>query len=354
MRLTDISIRALKAPESGAVIHYDDTLPGFGVRVSEGGTKSYVLTHGARRTRETIGRVTILGLADARTAAKVILAQYTLGKSQVVSRPWDKALDEYLEHVRQENRPSTYKSYKRHLKKHFRFGRTHMDKIPPHDFQKALDRLSDRKAELHHAFVYLRAFVRWAYRKHYLHKNPIERMETPPPSKSKDRILDDKELVKVWNAAPDDAFGRVVKLLILCGQRPGETSKIDPKTMVKGDLITLPDSLTKNKLQHTFPFPRMAKPYLHHLSYAGFSKAKARLDAACGVENWTLHDLRRTLRSNWARLGISREVAEKYINHISGTHSGMDRIYNRYDYLPEMRAAVAKYESWLTGEVKIG
>lgn len=77
MRLTDISIRALKTPESGAVIHYDDTLPGFGVRVSEGGTKSFILTHGPRRTRETIGRVTIIGLGEARTAAKVILAQYT-------------------------------------------------------------------------------------------------------------------------------------------------------------------------------------------------------------------------------------------------------------------------------------
>ena len=77
MRLTDISIRALKAPENGAVIHYDDNLPGFGVRVSEGGTKSFVLTHGSRRTRETIGRVAIIGLGEARTAAKIILAQYT-------------------------------------------------------------------------------------------------------------------------------------------------------------------------------------------------------------------------------------------------------------------------------------
>lgn len=353
MRLTDISIRALKAPERGAVIHYDDTLPGFGVRVSEGGTKSFILTHGPRRTRETIGRVTIIGLGEARTAAKVILAQYTLGKSQTVSKPWEKALGEYLEHVRQTNRPATYKSYSRHLKKHFRFGKTHMDKIPPHDFQKSLDRLQDRKAELHHAFVNLRAFIRWAYRKHYIDRNPIERMEAPAGSKSKDRILTDKELVKVWAAAPDDPFGRIVKLLILCGQRTGETSKIDPKTMVKGDLIVFPDWLTKNKLEHCFPFPELARPYLHHLSYGGFSKAKARLDAACGVKNWTLHDLRRTLRSNWARLGISREVAEKYINHISGTHSGMDRIYNRYDYLPEMRAAVAKYQAWLQTELKI-
>ena len=49
MKLTDISLRALKAPEKGAVTYFDDTLKGFGVRVSSGGTKSYVLLIGNSR-----------------------------------------------------------------------------------------------------------------------------------------------------------------------------------------------------------------------------------------------------------------------------------------------------------------
>ena len=53
MKLTDLGIRGLQPPERGAQIYYDDAVPGFGVRVSEGGTKSFVLTHGARRHRET-------------------------------------------------------------------------------------------------------------------------------------------------------------------------------------------------------------------------------------------------------------------------------------------------------------
>lgn len=72
MKLTDISVRALKNPEQGATIFYDDTLAGFGVRVSQAGTKSFVLTHGVRRTRETIGRVGILSLSEARQEAKSI------------------------------------------------------------------------------------------------------------------------------------------------------------------------------------------------------------------------------------------------------------------------------------------
>lgn len=346
MRLTDISIRALKLPEKGVSYYTDDLLTGFGVRVSEGGTKSYVLTHGPRRTKETLGRVGIIALTDARQEAKRRLAEYTLGKTRPLSRSWNSALEEFLEEVSAKNRASTLKSYRRHLKTHFKFGITKLEALTPHDFQRPLDKLKNRPVERHHAFVYVRIFIRWAYRKHYLDKNPLDRMQTPHGSKSRERTLTDNELHRVWHACPDDPFGRIVKLLILCGQRTGETSHILP-AMISGDLITLPGSLTKNGREHTFPFPKMAKPFLRHLSYNGFSKAKARLDKLSGVTDWTLHDLRRTFRTKLASLGISREVAERYINHISGVQAGVTGTYDRYNYLPEMREAVAKWEKYL-------
>ena len=99
-------------------------------------------------------------------------------------------------------------------------------------------------------------------------------MEAPAGSKSKDRTLDDKELVKVWNTAPDDPFGRIVKLLILCGQRPGRDFQDRPEDDVsERRVITLPDWLTKNKLEHRFPFPGMAETaLLHHLSRMAASR----------------------------------------------------------------------------------
>ena len=66
MRLTDISIRALTAPEQGAKIYADDTMPGFGVRVSQGGSKAFTLTMGESRERITIGRYPVISLAEAR------------------------------------------------------------------------------------------------------------------------------------------------------------------------------------------------------------------------------------------------------------------------------------------------
>ena len=71
MRLNEITIRALKVPERGAQIYDDDTLAGLSVRGSQAATKSFVLTHGSEpRQRETIGRVGIVTLSDARNEAK--------------------------------------------------------------------------------------------------------------------------------------------------------------------------------------------------------------------------------------------------------------------------------------------
>jgi mRNA-degrading endonuclease toxin of MazEF toxin-antitoxin module len=79
-RLTDVAVKSLKPPPEGQVTYWDETLPSFGVRVSQGGTKSFVLVYGEARTRQTLGRYPIISLADARTEAKRILAELTTGK----------------------------------------------------------------------------------------------------------------------------------------------------------------------------------------------------------------------------------------------------------------------------------
>ncbi len=222
MRLTDISIRALKSPEKGAVIFPDDSIPGFGVRVSEGGTKSFVLTHGPRRQRETIGRVGVISLSDARAEAKRRLAEYTLGKEKPRTISWDAAKEEYLEERKPHLKARTCEGYEYHLNRHFRYGATRLSDISPHDLADSLKKLKHSQGTHHGAFCALRAFISWAHRKHYLDRNPMERMETPPPCRPRDRILTDDELRRVWLASRDDTFGRIIKLLILTGQRRGE------------------------------------------------------------------------------------------------------------------------------------
>lgn len=73
---------------------------------------------------------------------------------------------------------------------------------------------------------------------------------------------------------------------------------------------------------------------------SGFSKLKRRLDDLSGVCDWTLHDLRRTAATHMAKLGVAPHVIERILNHTTGTLGGVAGIYNRFQYLPEMWAAL--------------
>ena len=80
MKLSDMTIKTLEAPRSGQRTYFDDTLAGFGCRVSMTGGKSFVVIHGRSRQRTTIGKYGIVTLADARKRAREILAEQVLGK----------------------------------------------------------------------------------------------------------------------------------------------------------------------------------------------------------------------------------------------------------------------------------
>ena len=67
---------------------------------------------------------------------------------------------------------------------------------------------------------------------------------------------------------------------------------------------------------------------------------KARLDRETGIADWRLHDLRRTLRSGLAELGVSYEIAERVIGHAMPQ---LERTYNVFAYREEKRNAL---EQW--------
>lgn len=362
MRLTDISIKSLAAPATGVIYYSDDVLTGFGVRVSQGGTKSYVLTHGTRRQKETIGRVGVIALHEARAEAKRRLAEYTLGKQRPQSMNWCAAVETYLAEVQRRCKSSTHGSYKYVLDRHFRYGDTKLSELSSCDFQNKLDKLVRTPSEHQHAFIVLRAFIRWSYRRHYLDTNPMDRMTAPHRYRPRERVLSDDELKRVWIAAREmeTTFGTIVRLLILTGQRIGEIAKLTTD-MVGEDTITLPASLTKNSREHTFPIAPATKSLLGHprrvrgflfpargtndeRPYNGFSNPKATLDRLADVHDWTLHDLRRTFATGLASLSVPLPVIERLLNHISGSFAGIVGVYQRYDFMPEMRNAVARWE----------
>jgi integrase len=303
--------------------------------------------------------VGIVGLQEARNDAKRRLAEYTLGKTKPQAVSWDAAREEYLGEKIAKLKPRTHADYTYELNRHFKYGPTKLCDLSPRDLWKNLDRLSKTPAEQQHAFVTLRAFMRWAHRKHYTDRNPMERMQAPHRYIARDRILTNEELKKVWHVAGDDAFGRLVKLLILTGQRVGEIRQLMPE-MIGEDTITLPSWLAKNSREHVIPLSATAKSILPlenagqyllpargtegRKPFNGFSTAKPKLDKRCGVSGWVLHDLRRTFASGLASIGVTIPVIERLLNHVSGSFSGIVGVYQRYDFFPEMRDAISRWE----------
>ena len=183
-------------------------------------------------------------------------------------------------------------------------------------------------------------------------------MQAPPACTPRDRILTDDELKRVWLTAGDDTYGKIVKLLILTGQRRGEITGLIGG-MIGTDTITLPSDYTKNGRQHVLPLGAMVKDVLgrplppdvlyfpargRETPFNGFSKGKAQLDERCGFSDWTVHDLRRTFASGLASLGVQLPVIERLLNHVSGSFGGIVGVYQRYDFFPEMEAAIDRWE----------
>lgn len=159
---------------------------------------------------------------------------------------------------------------------------------------------------------------------------------------------------------------------------------------IKAALWTLPRESTKADRLHEVPLTPLSLKVLKEVKrtgdkyvfttngktpISGFSRAKARLEAVvvnqrlksagkskptekelakAAIPDWRLHDLRRTMASNMAKLGVEPHVIEKVLNHSSGAISGVAAVYNRYAYTDEKRAALDTWSETLTGIVNDG
>jgi integrase len=67
------------------------------------------------------------------------------------------------------------------------------------------------------------------------------------------------------------------------------------------------------------------------------------VDALAKTPDWVFHDLRRTVASGMARLGVNLPVIERVLNHVSGSFAGIVGVYQRHEFAEEKRAALEKW-----------
>jgi integrase len=176
------------------------------------------------------------------------------------------------------------------------------------------------------------------------------------------RVLTDDELRAIWWVVEGQpsVFGRLIQFLLLTATRRNEAAQMR-RQEVSGAEWVIPSARYKTNMDLLIPLSPAAQVVLRKTPkvrsafvftndgkrpLSGFSKLKEAFDKACGVEGWTIHDLRRTARSLMSRAGVSADHAERCLGHVMG---GIRGTYDRHEYAAEKRLAFEK----LAGLIKL-
>ena len=349
--LTEIAVQAAK-PGSARREIPDGTTPGLYLVVQTSGEKRWAFRYRFEgRTRKlTLNKG--LTLKEARTEAKDAASAVRHGtdpalKIGKVAAPADAkdlveaVVPQFVEkHAKRKTRERSWREAERLLNKEIVpvFVGRRLSDLKRNDVQHLLDAIVDRGAPIlaNRVLAAFRRMCNWAEERGLTEVNPCDKVKAPSAEKSRDRVLDDSELRRVLAAVAslNDPFRSFLKMLVLTGQRRDEVANLKwSEINFEARLWTLPASRSKNHLQHTIPLSEPALEILNALprispyvfsptgktAVTSFTRAKATIDrATVDMPAWVFHDLRRTMVSGMAALGIALPVIEKVVNHTSG------------------------------------
>ena len=373
-------------PEGRRIDYFDDSMPGFSLRVSEQGVKSWCVSYrfNGKWKRFTLGRFPVIGLAEARKMASAILRDVTLGENPSAQKQEERKAPtfadlaaEFIQRTRVE--PRSLREYTRIINKNLipTFGTMKARAIQRRDIVAFLAHKAEKTpSEANHARAIMCRIYNWGIENDIVESNPVQHVRAPAKIGRRDRVLTEDEIKIVWRAlesAPDGVAttrkrkiitAASLKFRLITAQRGGEVmnarwSEID------GDWWTIPKERAKNGLTHRVPMSPLALRVLDEVRTAveGTGREKKplsefvfpsprgnapmsnpqkmvqRLRAATGSD-FTGHDLRRTAASLMAGMGVPRIVISKILNHVE---SGVTAVYDRHSYDKEKREAL---DSW--------
>jgi integrase len=385
---------------SGATLQGKKAPAGFGVRVTAGGTKAFVLFHrvDGRKFLETVGRWDANPQGGTLTVRDAIIRADRLAKDikngrredprpertrhlQDGAKPADGnvsgLLDSYIVRCLKAGKLRSAGMIEAQLERLVkpRIGKISIYELKRSHISRLLDDIADengpRMADL------VLAYVRKAFNWYEVNghdddfTSPVVRgmARLKPSDRERERALSDDEIRDVWAAldtiTEPACFPAYVKTLLLTATRRNEVADM-PTTELDGDVWTIPAARYKTKRDHVIPLSARARKLIARSAtakpsknahfifsttsgakpFSGFSKSKTALDKAIAelreregrppMEDWTLHDLRRSARTLLARAGVRDDIAERCLGHVI---KGVEKVYNRYAYLDEKRAA---------------
>ena len=369
MKLSQKTIATLALPAGKTeTIVFDEDLPGFGVRVRVGGTRSWIFQYkiGNQNRRITLGSLAALTPARARETAGDLHAAVRLGRDPAgektegrtrAAETMGAVVQSYLTYQSGHLRPRSYVEVERHLLRYCK--PLHGLQLVKIDRRAVAARITDvasnsGAATANRVRASLSALFSWAMRQGLCDFNPVAGTGRAP-EQSRARVLGDGELKIIWDALGSDDYSAIIRLLILTGCRRDEIGSLR-WCEVTGDQIVLPPQRTKNNREHRIPIVGAVRAILdgrerdgtfvfgrHYAKpFSGWGVSKAGLDrriraAGHQLPGWRIHDLRRTFRTGLGKLGVAPHIAELAINH---ARKGIEATYDKHRYEGEIKTAL--------------
>jgi integrase len=379
MKITQDKVTRIPLPDGKSEhIVFDESMPGFGVRIRAGDKaqhRTFIAQYkiGEKHRRITLGDVRKVTLDNARKEARRIFGDVVHGRDpandkaerrSAASHTLDATIARYLEAKATELKPRSLEEVERHLKKDWQpLHNLAIASIGRANVAATLSAIAKRSnITANRSRAALSAMFRWAIGEGLCENNPVTGTNRQEENGHREHCLSDSEVAKVWLAAPGNDYGNIIKLLLLTGCRRDEIgslrwSEID----VGARTMTIAKERTKNGTEHTVPLPDAAisilggirrREHRDHVfgfardgGFSGWSKAKIALDKAVALkEDWRLHDLRRTVRTGLGKLGVQPHVAEAVLNHLPPK---LIRTYDRNTYAAEKQDALDKWATHL-------
>jgi len=351
--ISKTTVEAIQIPKASPAYFWDDELTGFGVKVTPGGRRVFLVQYrlGGRRGRTrrvTIGTHGVKTAHEARAEAKKLLGEVQSGRNPAAdldrrrnAEAFGRALDRFLaSHVDAKLGGRTIIEYRRLLASHIpaNWRARPLDEISRNDISRLHDGLRDTPYAANRLLAVLSKFFNWAEGQGLRATGNPCRHVAKFPEKGRERVRDAAELQRLGNAlramadqgAASPWIVAAIRLLVLTGARLSEilTLRWDYVDLA-GHQLRLPKSKTGRKsvylnepaIDVLGSIPRLeGNPYVicgeregAHL--VNLQKAWRRIRKAAGLDDVRLHDLRHTFASHGAMDGLSLPIIGALLGH---------------------------------------